>query len=209
MINKTIKIVIADDNRFFCDALKDSLNIHKELSVIKTFTTIQELINYTNQANFDILILDVNFKGENSLDFINDIRKSSSEFCIISLSTLNNNYIKGKAVEMGVNYFVSKDSDLSNFKKTILNCYNNYTQLSHSKSGNKITINNMVFTKRKLEILQALYHFANQKEIDLAKKLNLSISALKTHKRELFEITNTNNTPELIKFGIKNGLILN
>lgn len=209
MIKKAIDIIIADDNRFFCDALKDSLNFHDELSVLKTFTTIKELINYTNYAKFDVLILDVNFKGENSLDFINEIKKSNSDFCIISLSTLNNNYIINKATEKGVNYFVSKDSDLTNFKKIIIDCYNNYIQLSFKKHNSKIVINNMIFTKRKLEILQALYNFASRKEFDLATELNLSISALKTHKRELFEITNTNNTTELIKFGLKNGLILN
>ncbi|WP_299434498.1 hypothetical protein [uncultured Aquimarina sp.] len=34
------------------------------------------------------------------------------------------------------------------------------------------------------------------------------VNALKSHKRELFEITDTKNTPELIKFGIQNGLII-
>ena len=73
---------------------------------------------------------------------------------------------------------------------------------------NKITIGNYNFTKRKLEILEALYIHSDKKEKEIAHILNISESALKTHKKGLFDISNTKNTPELIKFGIQNGLIL-
>ena len=70
-MNKTpINVVIADDNRFFCDALKDSLNFHKELNVINTFITLESLINFTANHKFDILVLDINFNGKSSLDFL-------------------------------------------------------------------------------------------------------------------------------------------
>ncbi|WP_088353304.1 response regulator transcription factor [Polaribacter haliotis] len=201
-----IRIVIADDNRFFCDALKDSLNTHKELEVINTFTTLNALINFTNLHNLDVLVLDVNFNGESSLDFIADIKKNN-DFKIIALTTLNNNFIKEKAMANGVNEFAGKDGNLSNFKNVILNCfYNNSKEKQKKKS--KIKIGNHVFTKRKLEILQALYIHSDKKEKELSIKLNITESSLKSHKRELFEITNTKSTPELIKFGIQQGLIV-
>ena len=42
----------------------------------------------------------------------------------------------------------------------------------------------------------------------LKKDENLSESAIKSHKQALFELTNSSNTQELIKFGIKKGLII-
>ena len=66
----------------------------------------------------------------------------------------------------------------------------------------------MIFTERKLEILQSLYNHSDKNEKDLSKILNISMASLKTHKRELFEITNTANANDLIKFGIKNGIII-
>ncbi|MGJ8745021.1 hypothetical protein [Polaribacter sp.] len=47
-----------------------------------------------------------------------------------------------------------------------------------------------------------------KKEKELSKTLHISESSLKSHKRDLFEITNTKNTPELIKFGIQQGIII-
>lgn len=207
-MNRTsIKIVIADDNRFFCDALKDSLNKHKELSVKNTFTTINDLIKFTQNNNLDILILDVNFNGENSLDFIPQIKQPSSNFKIIALTTMNNNYMREKAHNKGVDLFIGKDGDLANFKSVILDCFNN-DRVKKSKINAKIKVGNYTFTKRKLEILQALYIHSDKKEKELSETLNITESSLKSHKRELFEISNTKNTPELIKFGIQNGLIL-
>lgn len=201
------KIVIADDNRFFCEALKDSLNIHQEFSIIHFCTNLRELIDFCNLNSFDILILDVNFNGVSSLDFIEEIRREDSQFKIISLTTMNNDYIKRKAISQGINHFVGKDTDFSLFKNIILNCLEDKKQNKSSKSK-KITINNLTFTERKLEILESLYNHSDKTEKELSEILNISIASLKTHKRELFEITNTSNTNDLIKFGIQNGIIV-
>lgn len=207
MNSKPIRIVIADDNRFFCDALKDSLNIHKEFNVTNTFITLNKLIEFTNLHNLDVLILDVNFNGESSLNFISEIRKTNTNFKIIALTTMNNNFIKEKAINNGVDYFVGKNEDLQNFKEIILNCFANDT-IKRNKISSKISVDNYKFTKRKLEVLQALYIHSDKNEKELSTILNITESSIKSHKRELFEITNTKSTPELIKFGIRKGLIV-
>lgn len=207
MSNTPIQIVLADDNRFFCEALKDSLNQHKELNVIKYFTDLNDLSSFCSENYFDVLILDVNFNGTSSLDFIDTIRKEKNQFKIISLTTLNNDFIRRKAIAKGVNCFIGKDSDLSLFKEVIINCIN-FEEKKSVPKAKKIKVNNLTFTERKLEILQALYNHSEKTEKELSNLLNISITSLKTHKRELFEITNTTNTNELIKFGIQNGIII-
>lgn len=204
----TIKVVIADDNKFFVDALSDSLASYEELSVIGKFTTIKDTINFTQNNTFDILILDVNFNGKSSLDYIEEIRGNNISFKIISLTTMNNSYIKSEAKEKGIHSFVGKDSDLSNFKNIIVDCFNNNTVIEAQNNNNKITIDNLSFTKRKLEILQTLYSYSHKNGKEISEILNITENALKSHKRELFEITNTTNTTELIKFGIQKGLIV-
>ncbi len=206
-MQQPIKIIIADDNRFFCEAVIDSLKQHQEFTAGLYFTTLEDLINYTNFNTFDILILDVNFNGNNSLDHISEIKKETSNFKIIALTTLDNNFIKRKAFEQGVDEFIGKNSDFSKFKDIIIDCYQKPTIKKEIKSK-KIIINNFSFTERKLGILEALYKHSDKTELELAKKLNITKHSLKTHKRELFEITNTNNIQDLIKFGIQHGLII-
>lgn len=205
MSKEIINIVIADDNRFFCEALKDSLNVHEEFNIIQTFTDLDELIAYLNNYKFDVLILDVNFNGKNSLDFIDKIK--THHFKIITLTTLNNEYIKDSALTSGVDKFVGKNEDFNDFKNIILEVYSTDKKKKSSSKG-KITVDNKTITKRKIYILEALYKHSDKNEKELSEILNISVSSLKTHKRELFEITNTKSTPELIKYGIQKGLIV-
>jgi len=207
MSNSPIKIVIADDNRFFCDALKDSLNQHEELDIIDTFVKLNELVNFVPRTNFDVLILDINFNGKNSLDYVPELKTIGLGFKIIALTTMNNDHIRDEAYKSGVDVFMGKDGDLGNFKNAIIDCLNN-DGITPSQSLKKINIGNWTFTKRKLEILQALYEHSDKKEKEISLQLNITEASLKSHKRELFEITNTKNTPELIKFGIQQGLII-
>lgn len=207
MNNVIIKVVIADDNVFFCDALKDSLQNHNNIDVVKTISNLDSLIEFSKTKSFDLLILDVNFNGVNSLDYLDKIKNQKSNFKIIALTTLNNNFIKNKALENGIDTFVGKDTDFNKFKEILTDCY--YSSRESIKYNfKKINIKNLIFTKRKIEILQALYKFSDLKEKEISEKLNISENSLKTHKRDLFEITNTNNTIDLIKFGIQNGIII-
>jgi|GEM_PF-2756312 len=206
MIKTPIKIVIADDNKFFCEALKDSLNFHKEFTVNNIFITLESLIDFTSKNTFDILILDINFNGTSSLDYLSDIRKTTADFKIICLTTLNNSAIKNEAFKKGIDCFIGKDDDFSSFKHIILNCYKNDTKKQNEYF--KLKINNHKLTSRKIEMLKHFYEYADKTEKELSAILNISESTIKTHKRELFEITQTKNTQDLLKFGIQNGLII-
>lgn len=206
MIKSPIRIIIADDNRFFCEALKESLDKYSELRVLECFFNIEDLIAYSKRGGFDVVILDINFKGENSLDFIDDIRANQS-FKIISLTTLNNEHMKSHALKKGVDGFIGKDSSLSKFKAAIIATHHSMS-IENERIDFKNQSNNLVLTERKLEVLQALYNHADKKESEISTLLNITENSLKSHKRELFEITNTKNTPDLIRFGIKNGLIV-
>jgi DNA-binding NarL/FixJ family response regulator len=206
MIKTPLKIVIADDNKFFCEALKDSLNFHTEFNVNNIFITIESLIDFTSKNAFDVLILDINFNGTSSLDYLSDIRKTVTDFKIISLTTLNNNAIKNEAFQKGVDCFIGKDDDFSSFKHVILDCFNSDTK--NENKDFKLKINSHKLTLRKIELLQSFYKYADKTEKELSAILNISESTIKTHKRELFAITKTKNTQDLIKFGIQNGLII-
>lgn len=204
--DRQIRIVIADDNNFFCEALKDSLDQHEEFNVLKAFTNLDNLVMYTQNAAFDVLVLDVNFNGESSLDYIEKIKTANSTFKIILLTSMNLGMVENKAFELGVDKVLGKDSALTDFKAIILNVFDLKRKGSFKA---KVRINeDVVLTKRKLEILQALYDYSNFTEKQISEKLFISESALKTHKRELFEITQSRNTVELIKFGVEEGIII-
>ncbi|TMM31095.1 response regulator transcription factor [Polaribacter aestuariivivens] len=203
---KQIKIVIADDSRFFVDALANHFSDNKKIDVVATFIDLNELIKYTNNAIFDVLVLDINFKGVNSLDYIDKIRPEKKSFKIISLTSLNNSFMKRESLKKQVDVFVGKDSDIEKFEEIIVNSLSANNQKKEIKT--KIHFDKIDFTDRKIEILKALYKHSDKTSEQIAEILNITENSLKSHKRQLFEMTNTQNTTDLVKYGIQKGLII-
>ncbi|NIJ43577.1 DNA-binding NarL/FixJ family response regulator [Wenyingzhuangia heitensis] len=202
-MKKIYKIIIADDNKFFSDALESYLNNFEDFKVIATCNTINETISYTNSTNFEVLILDLSFNGKRSLDFLNQIRPNPTLFKTICLTSFNNCIIKDEAISYGVDYFMGKNTDLISFPDVIRNLL---TAHKPNNNTNNSTDTKANLTLRQIEIIKACFEFSTEKEI--AHYLDISINTLKTHKQHLFNKTCAKNNLELIKYGIKEGIII-
>jgi len=206
-VQKKIHVVIADDNIFLGQALAENLNVSNHIEVTQVINSIEKLIEFTSNNLFDILILDINFNGKSSLDYIDKIKPAASKFKIIVLTTLNNSFTKKQAIDKGIDLFKGKDTAYDNFDKTIIKCFNSNKKNIKSRSSS-VLINNIKFTNTKLNVLKGLYHHSGKTESEIAVLLNISTSSLKTHKRQLYEMTNTKRIVDLIKFGFDHGILI-
>ncbi len=203
-----IRLVIADDNRFFAEALRDNLLKISCFEVVGVACDIKSVISCVQKKQLDVLILDVNFTGENSLDYLNQIRQENSAFKIIILTSIDTAYTKAYAKSKGVDMFLSKNSVFSNFEEQIKKCYLSLGSETLSDNYGAIVINGQKFTPTKIKVLKALYVYSDLTELQISEYLNISLSALKGHKKDLFELSNTNKIAGLLKFGIEHGILL-
>ncbi len=203
MAQNLYKIIISDDNHFFVEALAKHLDNQENIEVIAKCTSIQDTIEQVKSCFFNILLLDVNFCGESSIDHINTLKSLKKDFTLIMLSTLNNSFIRDAAFKEGAAGFIGKDDDFNLFPTTIKKIHCQHQEHSISK---KHFVVNEHYTTRQLEILQAIYDHSTEKEI--ANQLHISLSTLKSHKQQLFSKANAKNNIELIRFGITNNLII-
>lgn len=195
-------MIIADDNRMFLDSLTECLNKNPRLEVITSVNSIADVIKMTNYYTFDLLILDLSFKGVSSIEFLKEIRNKISNFKILLLTSYNNRAIETEAYDRGVDFFISKDTSISEFSKEVLNILD--SNIQNHNHNNTYSLND--FTLKQIKIIQAIYNYTTEK--DLAKEFGISINTLKDHKKKLFIKTNTRNNIELIKFGIKHKIII-
>ena len=207
-VDQTIEVVIADDNTFLSQALAENLNNSCSINVSRTFDNLKDLIDYIPLSNFDVLILDINFNGESSLDYIEKIRTQKKDFKIIALTTLNNSFTKQMALEKGIDLFKGKNSAYENFAQTIIDCFTNETCKKSKNKSTSYFIDDTKFTQTKISVIKGLYEHSGKTEAEIAELLNISTSALKSHKRQLFEMTNTTKIVDLIKFGLNNGILI-
>lgn len=198
----TYKVIIADDNQFFLGILENFLNTLDAFNVIACCSSIEETITHTNNKQFDALILDLSFSGIRSLDYIDTIRPNKDLFKVICLTSYNNDIILNDAIADGIDLFVGKDSDFKNFPETLLTLLNT----KENKEPYDIPQSSRILSDRQITVLKCCYQFSTEKEI--CNHLNISLNTLKMHKQHLFSKTGTKNTLDLIKYGIKQGIII-
>lgn len=198
----TYKIIIADDNKFFLGILENYLNSMDCFNVIACCSSIEETIKHTNNKQFDVLIIDLSFNGVRSLDYINTIRPNKNLFKVICLTSYNNNIILNDAIADGVDLFVGKDSDFKNFPEAIVTLMD----VKENNEAYDTPQATSVLSDRQITVLKCCYLFNTEKE--MCSHLNISLNTLKMHKQHLFSKTGTKNTLDLIKYGIKQGIII-
>lgn len=208
MNNDSINIVLADDNLFLLNMIAKSLKQNDRINILATFDNIDHLIEYTPNRVFDVLVLDINFNGSSSLDFLSDIRPIESAFEIILLTTLDTEYTRSIAAQHGVKRLLNKNNIQTDLESEILDFISLKNKEVIKNNTTKVVIQNIVFTETKIKVLKALYDHSDKNEEEIASLLCISKNSLKTHKRQLFEMTNTSKIIDLIKFGLKHAILL-
>lgn len=111
----TIKVVVADDNREFCELLKEFVNSQDDLVLSGLAYNGLEALELIEQHKPDVLVLDVIMPH---LDGIGVLEKISSGVTavrpkVIMLTAFGQESITQRAVELGADYYILKPFDFS------------------------------------------------------------------------------------------------
>ena len=115
MMRKAIKLLIADDNREFCELLKDFFSKQDDLELCAIAYNGLEAIDSIKEHKPDIVILDIIMPH---LDGIGVLEKLASGILpkrpkVIMLTAFGQESVTQRAVELGADYYVLKPFDFS------------------------------------------------------------------------------------------------
>ncbi len=114
-MRKTIKILIADDNKEFCDLLKEFLQQQEDLQLIGTAFNGVEALELIKEHSPDVLVLDVimpHLDGIGVLEKLNENNHVHKPKVII-LTAFGQESITQRAVELGADYYILKPFDFT------------------------------------------------------------------------------------------------
>ncbi|HAA90451.1 MAG TPA: sporulation transcription factor Spo0A [Peptococcaceae bacterium] len=113
MVSKTIKIMVIDDNKEFCEILKEYLESQGDFVVTGIAYNGIQALELLKQEVPDVVILDIIMPH---LDGLGVLERISSEFevrpKIIVLTAFGQEAITRKALELGADYYILKPFDL-------------------------------------------------------------------------------------------------
>lgn len=116
---KTIKIVVIEDNRLTRLSLKSALNEYEDISVIgDTEDTITGQM-MVKEIEPDIVLIDLGLSDGNGIEAISKIRARNKSVKIIALTSHSNNQEVLNALMNGANAYCVKNIDLDEFVNVI------------------------------------------------------------------------------------------
>ena len=128
-MNEKIKIVLADDNKDFCQVLKEYLSNEDDIEILGIAKDGIEALDLVKRTQPDLLVLDVIMPHLDGLGVIGklnamDIQKMPK---IIVLSAVGQDKITQSAINLGADYYIVKPFDFVIFINRIRELVSNKT----------------------------------------------------------------------------------
>lgn len=209
-----IKIMIADDHSIIREGLKNLLELDGDIQVIAEAVDGKDCLEKLDIVKPDVLLLDINMPRMNGLDVLINLKERRIKVKVLVLTVHNEIEYLMKAVDIGINGYVLKDSESAELKKAIFTIVDGETYIQPSlipalnakrieKNEDQKKIENL--TKRELEVLKLLAVGMYNKEI--AEKLNISERTVKNHVSNIFKKLEVTDRTQAAVFAIRNNLI--
>ncbi|MDY6970074.1 MAG: response regulator transcription factor [Spirochaetota bacterium] len=211
--DKQIKILLVDDHPILRQGIRQVVEGTGEFQVCGEASNANDAIKEINKNKPDVVIVDIMLDGNvNGIDLVRSIRERFSDIYTIILSMHEESLYAERAVRAGARGYIMKEVAPKNIIDAIRTVLAGELYLSENQS--KKIIDKLVhgsvdtdglsldeLSDRELEIFQLIGNGFSVKEI--AKKLNLSIYTVESHRRNIKIKMKLNSSSEVTKHAIQ------
>ena len=206
--------MITDDHSLIREGLKQLLELEGDFQVIAEACDGIDCMEKLKEQIPDVLLLDINMPRMNGLEVLQKIKDEKIDVKILVLTVHNEVEYLLKAVDIGINGYLLKDSESSELKKAILSVVDgeDYIQPSLIPVLNAKMIDRDMdsekiekLTKRELEVLKLLAVGMYNKGV--ADELHISERTVKKHVSSIFKKIDVSDRTQAAVFAIRNNLI--
>lgn len=209
-----IEIMIADDHNLIREGIKQLLELDGNMKIVSEAANGIECLNKLEDFVPDVLLLDINMPEKNGLEVLYEIKQKEYDTKVIILTMYNEAKYLLKAVDLGVDGYILKDSKSDELKKAIKYVVlgEKYIQQSLIPVLNNCQINRDIdkdkinlLTKKEMEVLIQISNGMINKEI--ATNLNISERTVKNHVSNIFKKIDVSDRTQAAIFAIKNKIV--
>ncbi len=209
-----VNIVIADDHSMIREGLKQLLELEGDIKVIGEAGDGKQCLEVVRKVKPDVLLLDINMPEMNGLQVLEELKYQKSDVKVLILTIHNEVEYLLRAVDIGVNGYVLKDSDSSLLKRAIFDVAKGDMFIQPSltpllrqsllDAKNKEKDENAL-TKREVQVLKLLSEGMYNREI--GEKLFISEKTVKNHVSSIFKKIGVTDRTQAAVYAIKNNIV--
>lgn len=201
-----VKIAVVDDHEVVLEGLQSYLK-RNGLKYVTTFSSSRALLDRVKSNIYDFYIIDVELPDMEIGQLIDELRLLHPAAKIIINTIHEELWVVRKMMEKEVDAVVYKSGNLEQLLKAMVEVSEGRTYFNpkYKRSQSSIQIQNIILTKREMEVLHAIAEGLSTKEI--AQKLFISENTVDTHRQNIFSKLNVHNVADLVIKAIKAGYI--
>ena len=186
-MSELIRVSICDPSPIIIHGLKNILRADSTVEIVSEASSHAEMLSKCGSVEMDIMLVDVEEKGQSGLRFLRQFRKLLPDVKIIALNDTGSRSLLIEALKLGVRGFQRKHAFTADVLiQTVHTVYNGGTNLSSSAMNalmDKIQLQQLQ-SKSKLSVRerQVLDLIAvGKSNSDIAANLNISMGTVKSH----------------------------
>lgn len=210
----SIRVMLADDHVLMREGIKQLLEFDGSIEIIAEASDGEECLKLLKSRKPQVLLLDINMPKMNGIEVLEEIRRQGIDVRVMILTVHNEVEYLLKAVDIGVDGYILKESESAELKRAIefVVSGESYIQpklipvlnsrlLSRDKDKDKID----ALTQREMEVLIQVANGMINKEI--ANSLHISERTVKNHISNIFKKIEVSDRTQAAVFAIKNDII--
>ena len=209
-----IQVMIVDDHKMVREGLKRILELDGDIKVIDEADNGKDFIKKLKTVKPDIVLLDINMPVMNGIEVLEYLSKRKKTPKVLVLTVHNEIEYLMKAVDLGIDGYILKDSEAEELIKAVHFVYNGETFIQPSlipllnsrliaREFDQDKVNKL--SDRETEVLKLVSVGMFNKEI--AKKLGISERTVKNHMFTIFKKIGVTDRTQAAIFAIRNGIV--
>jgi DNA-binding NarL/FixJ family response regulator len=211
-----IQILIAEPNYLVRRGLESIVTEHSDFEICGSAISTADLFSSLALVQPDVIIADYNHFPE-GLELLKSIRKKTPDSRVLVITDPKNKMEISRAIEFGANSYLLKECDQEEIVEAIYKTAGNQKffctrivdllvfQKQEDMQFRDTACVGLHITEREIEIVRLVAEGLSNKEI--AEKLFLSTHTVTTHRKNIMNKLQVNNTAGLVLYAVRNDLL--
>lgn len=205
-----INIAIADDHPLMIDGIKTALSDTPEIEIVGEASNGLEIIEVVKATKPDLVLLDINMPELDGIDAAKILKKQFKELKIIMLTQFGEKGFIKHCQKIGVEGYLLKGCGKDELEKAINRVFMGGVYFNVDNNRNEYpnidcTDSKPLLSCREQEVLRLFSNDYNIRQV--AKKLEISITTVKTYKQRLKNKTGSKTLSGMMKWAYQNDII--
>jgi two-component system response regulator NreC len=212
-----IRVILADDHTLIRAGLRMVVTSQPDFTVIGEADNGREAVAMTEKLKPDVVVMDIGMPVLNGIEACRHLHAALPDTQVVMLSMHSDEGYVLRALKAGAKAYLLKDSaevDVATairavvagksffspaVGKVLLQDYMRKLERTGAEDSYEL------LSPREREVLQLVAEGKSSKQI--ANLLNLSVNTVETHRGKVMQKLNLHNTPELILYAVRKGII--